>query len=206
MRRDFMARSAASARPITDHDEIRRWAGERGARPARVRGTGSDDDIGMIRLDFPGYSGGESLEEISWDDWFEKFDDSKLALLVQDQTAGGEQSNFNKLVTRDGAGRSRTRSASASRSPSGTRSPARSRVATSSRATGANRSGRSASARAKQSSGGRSSRMSANGRSSSGQGKGTRRSAAGKKGAGRATQARGQKASRRGKQSNRRAA
>src|SRR5438045_5965148 len=104
MRRDFMARSAASARPITDHDEIRRWDEERGARPARVRGTGSDDDIGMIRLDFPGYSGGESLEEISWDDWFEKFDDSNLALLVQERTASGEQSNFNKLVSRENAG------------------------------------------------------------------------------------------------------
>src|SRR5436189_4068917 len=124
-----MPRSSAAARPLTDHDEIRQWAEDRGARPSRVSGTGVAEDVGMIRLDFPGYSGGESLEEISWDDWFEKFDDSNLALLVQDQTAGGEQSNFNKLVTRDGAGRSRTRSASASRSPSGTRSPARSRVA-----------------------------------------------------------------------------
>src|SRR2546430_13602510 len=32
--------------------------------PACVRGTGGKDDVGMIRLDFPGYSGEESLEEI----------------------------------------------------------------------------------------------------------------------------------------------
>jgi hypothetical protein len=65
-----------------------------------VKGTGKGDDTGMIRLDFPGYSGEESLQEISWDDWFEKFDESGLALLVQDRTAGGTESNFNKLVRR----------------------------------------------------------------------------------------------------------
>jgi hypothetical protein len=85
---------------LTDHDEIRHWAEERHAVPSCVKGTGGGDDTGMIRLDFPGYSGEDSLEEISWDDWFEKFDDSGLALLVQETTAGGAKSNFNKLVRR----------------------------------------------------------------------------------------------------------
>lgn len=57
----------------------------------------------MIRLDFPGYSGEQSLEPIEWDEWFQKFDESGLALLVQDETARGERSNFNKLVSRDTA-------------------------------------------------------------------------------------------------------
>jgi hypothetical protein len=85
---------------LTDHDEIRQWAEARHAVPSCVKGTGADDDTGMIRLDFPGYSGEGSLQEISWDDWFEKFDDSGLALLVQDKTATGTKSNFNKLVRR----------------------------------------------------------------------------------------------------------
>jgi hypothetical protein len=55
----------------------------------------------MIRLDFPGFSGAESLEHISWDDWFRAFDENNLALLVQDKTAEGEKSNFNKLVDRN---------------------------------------------------------------------------------------------------------
>jgi hypothetical protein len=54
----------------------------------------------MIRLDFPGYSGEESLQEISWDDWFQKFDENDLALMVQDVEFGGQPSNFNKLVKR----------------------------------------------------------------------------------------------------------
>ena len=106
-----MARTRAAARPLTDHDEIRRWAEERNASPACVKGTGGGHDVGMIRLDFPGYGGEESLQEIGWDDWFDKFEERNLALLVQDETAQGKQSNFNKLVSRNsGADRDRGRS------------------------------------------------------------------------------------------------
>jgi hypothetical protein len=93
--------SKSSSRTLTDHDEIRQWAEERGAKPSTVRRTHSDDNTGIIRLDFPGYSGQDSLEEISWDEWFDDFDDRKLALVVQDETANGQTSNFNKLVSRE---------------------------------------------------------------------------------------------------------
>jgi hypothetical protein len=86
-----------------DHDAIRAWAESRDAKPACVKGTGGRGDVGMIRLDFPGYSGEDSLQEISWDDWFDQFDDNGLALIVQETTADGEQSNFNKLVKRTAA-------------------------------------------------------------------------------------------------------
>jgi hypothetical protein len=43
----------------------------------------------------------ESLEEISWNEWFEAFDANGLALVYQEQTEGGEESRFNKLVSRD---------------------------------------------------------------------------------------------------------
>jgi hypothetical protein len=91
----------STSRTLTDHDEIRRWAEDREAKPAVVRSTHDIESSGIIRLDFPGYSGAESLEEIEWDEWFEDFDQNKLALIVQDQTANGEQSNFNKLVSRE---------------------------------------------------------------------------------------------------------
>lgn len=86
-----------------DHDEIRRWAEERGAEPACVKGTGGGGDIGMLRLDFPGYSGEESLQHITWDEFFDKFDERNLALLYQEETAGGERSNFNKIVSAETA-------------------------------------------------------------------------------------------------------
>jgi hypothetical protein len=75
-----------------DHDTIRRWAETRGAKPVRVK------DTGVIELDFPGYSGGDRFEEISWDDWFKVFDDRNLELQYQETTKDGEQSNFNRLT------------------------------------------------------------------------------------------------------------
>lgn len=98
-------------RVLTDHDEIRQWAEERQARPARVRVTRSGKDVGRIRLDFPGSTGEEALEPIEWDDFFRKFDESNLALQVQDQTATGERSNFNKLVKRQTAAAARRKRA-----------------------------------------------------------------------------------------------
>lgn len=94
---------ARKSRLLTDHEEIRNWAEERDAQPSCVRRTGSEEDIGMIRLDFPGYSGESSLEPIEWDEWFQKFDENNLALLVEEQTAQGEQSNFNKIIGRETA-------------------------------------------------------------------------------------------------------
>ncbi len=95
--------SPAKSNTTTDHETIRRWAEERGGQPAVVRGTGKGEDVGILRLDFPGYAGEESLERIEWDDWFEKFDEQNLALVYQEQTAGGAQSNFNKLVKKEKA-------------------------------------------------------------------------------------------------------
>lgn len=94
-----MASSSAS-RTLTDHDEIRRWAEERRARPAALRAIDNSDDVGILRFDFPEYSGKLPLNEISWDDWFRKFDESDLVLVVQDYMADGRRSNFNKLVNR----------------------------------------------------------------------------------------------------------
>jgi len=100
-KRGSQRNGGGSAEPLTDHEQIRQWAEERGGTPSCVRGTGDKGDIGMLRLDFPGYSGEQSLQPISWDDWFEKFDERGLALIVQDKTARGQKSNFNKLISRE---------------------------------------------------------------------------------------------------------
>jgi len=84
----------------TDHEEIRRWAESRKAKPATVKGTGGKGDTGIIRLDFPGYSGADKLQEITWDEFFKKFDEAGLALVYQEETSDGKKSNFNKLVSR----------------------------------------------------------------------------------------------------------
>ncbi len=92
------------SKTTTDHETIPKWAEERGGKPAAVKSTHKEgEDVGIIRIDFPGYSGEESLEEISWDEFFEKFDDADLALVYEEKTSKGEKSNFNKLVKRETA-------------------------------------------------------------------------------------------------------
>jgi hypothetical protein len=97
-----MSKTERSGHTTTDHDFIRKWVEERGGWPAHVKGTGEgDDDAGLIRIDFPGYSGGDSLERISWEEWFQAFEENQLAFLHRDMEHGdGEKDRFNKLVRR----------------------------------------------------------------------------------------------------------
>jgi hypothetical protein len=89
----------SEAKTTTDHAEIRQWVEKRGGRPARVERTGKGDDPGVLRLDFG--EPDQTLEQISWDEFFEKFDENKLALLYQDRTESGSESRFNKLIDRN---------------------------------------------------------------------------------------------------------
>jgi hypothetical protein len=90
----------SKSKTTTDHDEIRSWVEEHDGSPASVRGTEDGDSAGVLRIDFPGGAGDDRLEQISWDEWFEKFDSEKLAFLYQEQKASGEDSTFFKLVNR----------------------------------------------------------------------------------------------------------
>jgi hypothetical protein len=94
---------AGETKVTIDHEEIRRWVESRGGKPARVIETGGDSDPGILRIDFPGDGDDESLEPISWDEWFEWFDRNNLAFVYQDEKASGESSTFNKLVARETA-------------------------------------------------------------------------------------------------------
>lgn len=99
--------AANVSKSTTDHNTIRKWVEERGGKPACVRGTGDEGDVGMLRIDMPGYTGEDKLQEISWDDFFRKFEEKKLALVYEDKTADGKKSNFSKLVSRDSANKKR---------------------------------------------------------------------------------------------------
>lgn len=90
----------ASAKTTRNHDEIRRWAEERGAIPCEVAGTERGDESGILRLEFPKARNhnDKNLREISWDEFFQTFDENGLELLYQEETAEGRKSNFNKLI------------------------------------------------------------------------------------------------------------
>lgn len=91
---------AAESKTTTDHQKIRKWVEARGGKPAGVTDTGGGDDPGILRIEFPGHGDDSRLEEISWDDFFNKFEENKLAFLYQDKTAEGDTSRFFKFVRR----------------------------------------------------------------------------------------------------------
>lgn len=82
----------------TDHDTIKKWVEEREGKPSVVTRDGNPTEL--LRVDFPGYAE-ENLEEISWDEWFDIFEENELQFLYQEETSEGEKSNFNKLIRRD---------------------------------------------------------------------------------------------------------
>ena len=95
-----MASESAETKATTDQNEIRPWVEERGGHPARVKDTESKKSPGLLRIDYPGFSGGDSLEAISWDEFFTGFDENNLAFLYQEKTKDGKTSRFSKLVDR----------------------------------------------------------------------------------------------------------
>ncbi|RCW81892.1 hypothetical protein [Phyllobacterium bourgognense] len=85
----------SSTQSTTDHKLIRKWVEARDGRPSKVAGR---DEGGILRIDFGERE--ETLEKMSWDDFFEVFDDRQLAFLYQEKTEDGKPSRFNKFVSR----------------------------------------------------------------------------------------------------------
>lgn len=85
----------------TNHEKIRRWIEERDGVPATVERTGERrGEPGILRVKFPEQSESGSLKPISWDDFFEKFDEENLAFLYQEEIQDGGVSRFCKFVDR----------------------------------------------------------------------------------------------------------
>lgn len=87
-------------RVTRDHDVIRRWAEQRGARPATMPGSIHNGRMGVLRLDFPGY-GGAVLQPVAWDDWLATFDARGLAFRFQERRRDGRRSNVFRLERTD---------------------------------------------------------------------------------------------------------
>jgi hypothetical protein len=85
----------------TDHQLIRKWAEKHGGKPAAVRSTHDQDDTGIIRIMFPDApnSHHDALVEIGWAEFFDEFEQKKLALLYD------PKSMFSKIVSRSSAGK-----------------------------------------------------------------------------------------------------
>lgn len=92
---------SAESKVTTDHEEIRNWVEERGGNPARVKSSAKGSGGGLLRIDYPGFTGEDTLETITWEEFFEAFEKNNLAFLYQEETKAGKESRFSKLIDRD---------------------------------------------------------------------------------------------------------
>lgn len=80
----------------TDHKAIQSFAEENNLKPARVKESSNGDLIRLMQPSSPA-SENDKLEEISWNKWFEAFEENDLALVYE----AGDSKDFNKLVSRN---------------------------------------------------------------------------------------------------------
>jgi len=86
----------SEAKVTTDHRKIKRWVEKRGGHPARVEGTAVSGRSGVLVLDY-GEPGRLELEPITWDDFFDGFEENDLAFLY---AGDSEEVGLSKLVGR----------------------------------------------------------------------------------------------------------
>ncbi len=77
----------------TNHDVIRQWAEKHQATPQIIDHSGENEEIIALRLDFPGKEDdiflGQSNKprNVSWEEFFQKFEDHDLAFSYHDTDA-----------------------------------------------------------------------------------------------------------------------
>jgi hypothetical protein len=98
---------AAEWHTTAEHNVICNRAEEWNSRLTTVKRTGRGGTDGsrwrrggQLRINFPGCRGKESLEEISRQDFSDKYGEKKPAFLYQEKTSSGDQSRLCKFVRR----------------------------------------------------------------------------------------------------------
>lgn len=81
----------------TDHDEIKRWVEAHGGQPVALRTA--DGDVGVVRLNFR-REGTPPLHPLSWEEFFETFEERRLAFIYEENAAHGQEERLTKLVNR----------------------------------------------------------------------------------------------------------
>jgi hypothetical protein len=92
----------STTKKTTDHSEILKWAESQGAQPALVKDSASHYDPGVLRIRIPGSDLGPRVENLSWDVFFQKFDEERLALVYSEEPHAVPEHTHAKLVRREG--------------------------------------------------------------------------------------------------------
>jgi hypothetical protein len=96
---EVMATKTAASKTTTNHDEIMKWAEQRGGKPALVKQTEGEDEenAGVLRIKFRN-TRNSKLEDTDWNTFFKTFDDKNLSFLFQEKTKEGKESRFFKII------------------------------------------------------------------------------------------------------------
>ena len=97
-----MATAANSHKTTTDHAVIKQWAEARNGQPGATRKNNDRgrDDVGILRINFPG-GREDSLHGITWEEFFQKFEEYGLAFVYTEDRQSGEYSTQYHFVYRD---------------------------------------------------------------------------------------------------------
>ena len=85
----------------TNHEEIRRWASDRGGRPVMLQHDLANPRAAELQIDLLFHKYDDRKKEVSWDDFFARFEGDQLALVYQTETEGGKLSRFARIVRRE---------------------------------------------------------------------------------------------------------
>lgn len=84
-------------RITSDHSKIKQWADDRNAKPACYKCSSRSS---LLLFRFPGETE-EAVINLSWEEFFEKFEEHKLAFLYQDMNDRGKKSRFNSFIKKE---------------------------------------------------------------------------------------------------------
>ena len=89
--------SSEELKTTDNHASIKNWVEERDGIPAMLEGIADKSKAGqMLRINF--HDKKEILNNISWDVFFEIFDENNFQLLYDDRTIDGEKSHHYQFV------------------------------------------------------------------------------------------------------------
>lgn len=86
----------------TNQDEVRTLVEEHGGMPATLKGTSENGEESSDMLHIAFGPLGPDMEEVSWEEFFERFENENLALEYDDEAVYGTPPDF-ELVDRDRA-------------------------------------------------------------------------------------------------------
>lgn len=89
----------SESRTTTDFKTIKEWAESRSGVPAVIKGTDEGSADGVLRIHFPHNSPEpESFDEISWEQFKNRFENNNLAMVYQERRENGSNSTFYKFI------------------------------------------------------------------------------------------------------------